>query len=153
MTVVVERTTRLAAPAAEVWQHATSMAGVNAELAPIVMTYPDELAALPDELDPALVGRPLFTATLKLGPVPFDRHELRLVEVEPGRWFQEDSTSRLNRRWRHRRTVTPAEGGCELTDRLEIDPRLPGAGPLTRRLVSRIFARRHRVLAARFGRR
>jgi ligand-binding SRPBCC domain-containing protein len=153
VTVVVERSTRLAAPADEVWRHASSMAGVNAELAPIVMTYPDDHAELPAELTDDLLGAPLFTSTLKLRGVPFDRHELSLVEVEPGRSFQEDSRSRLNRRWRHRRTVTPAEGGCEVTDRLEVDPRLPGTGPLTRLLVARIFARRHRVLAARFGRR
>lgn len=153
MTVVVERTTRLAAPAEEVWRHASSMAGVNAELAPIVMTYPPEHDRLPDEPSELPVGVPLFTATVKLGPVPFDRHRLTLAAVEPGRSFQEDSTSRLHRRWRHQRTVTPAEGGCQLTDRVEIDPRLPGAGPLTRLAVGRIFARRHRVLAARFGRR
>lgn len=154
MTIVVERTTRLAAPADEVWRHASSMAGVNAELAPIVMTYPEDLAQLPDQLpDDLPLGTPLFTSTLKLGPVPFDRHQLTLVAVDAGRSFQEDSSSRLNRRWRHRRSVTPLEGGCEVTDLLEVDPRLPGAGPVTRLLVERIFARRHRVLAARFGRR
>lgn len=153
MTIIIERTTRLAAPADEVWRHATSMAGVNAELAPIVMTYPPDAERLPDELADLPAGQPLFTSTLKLGPLPFDRHTLTLVDVERGRSFQEDSTSRLHRRWRHRRTVTPVEGGCEVTDRLEVDPRLPGAGPLTRLAVRRVFARRHRVLAARFGRR
>lgn len=149
MTVVVVRTSVLAAPPAEVWRHATSMAGVNAELAPISMTYPPSLARLP--VDGGALGVPLFTSTLRLGPLPFDRHRLTLVEVEPGRWFQEDSRSLVNRRWRHRRTVTPTATGCEVTDRLEIDPRLPGSGPLTRWLVARIFDRRHRYLVDRFG--
>jgi hypothetical protein len=152
VTVVVVRTSALAAAPAEVWRHATSMAGVNAELAPISMSYPPSLARLPEQVDPDTLGAPLFTSTLRLGPVPFDRHRLTLVEVESGRWFQEDSRSLVNRRWRHRRTVTPTATGCEVTDRLEVDPRLPGSGPLTRWLVARIFDRRHRHLVDTFGR-
>lgn len=150
MTIVVERTSALAAPPAEVWRHASSMAGVNAELAPISMSYPPTLARL-DALPPDALGTELFTSVLRLGPVPFDRHRLTLLEVEPGRSFQEDSRSLLNRRWRHGRTVTPTATGCELSDRLEVTPRLPGAGPATRRLVARIFDRRHRYLTTRFG--
>jgi ligand-binding SRPBCC domain-containing protein len=149
-TVVVEHSSRLAAPPDVVWRHATSMAGVNAELAPIVMSHPEERTELTDDVE---LGTPLFTSTVRLGPLPFDRHELTLVELEPGRSFQEESRSRLHRVWRHRRTVTPDGGGCVVTDRLEIVPRLPGAGRVTRRLVASVFERRHRVLAARFGRR
>jgi ligand-binding SRPBCC domain-containing protein len=149
-TVVVEQSSRLAAPPDEVWCHATSMAGVNAELAPIAMSHPADRTELSDDVE---LGTPLFTSTVRLGPLPFDRHELTLVELEPGRWFQEESRSRLHRVWRHRRSVAPDGGGCVVTDRLEIVPRLPGAGPATRRLVAAVFERRHRVLAARFGRR
>jgi hypothetical protein len=152
VTVVVVSTSALAAPPGEVWRHATSMAGVNAELAPISMTYPPSLARLPEQVVAGALGAPLFTSTLRIGPVPFDRHRLTLVEVEAGRWFQEDSRSLVNRRWRHRRTVTPTASGCEVTDRLEIDPRVPGSGPLTRWLVGRIFDRRHRYLVETFGR-
>jgi ligand-binding SRPBCC domain-containing protein len=151
VTVVVERTSNLAAPPDEVWRHATSMAGVNAELAPISMSFPTAYADLAD-LPAGALGTELFTSVLRVGPVPFDRHRLTLTEVGPGRSFQEDSRSLLNRRWRHRRTVTPTEIGCQLTDRLEVDPRVPGAGPLTRWLVGRIFDRRHRYLVAAFGR-
>lgn len=154
MTVVVECTSRLSAPAKVVWAHASSMAGVNAGLAPISMTHPPSLSHLPDDLtdgDPRL-GQTLFTSILKLGPLPFDRHALALVDVVPGRSFQEDSSSWINRRWRHRREIRPLpDGGCELTDLLEVTPRLPGSGPLTRWLVTRIFDRRHRYLRDRFG--
>lgn len=148
MTVVVQRTTALAAPADEVWRHATSMAGINAELAPLRMTHPRDRTDLGEHVP---LGEPLFTSTLKLGPVPFDRHELTLVGLEPGRWFQEDSHSLLHRRWRHRREVRPRSGGCELTDVVEIEPRIPGSVAVTRRLVGHIFDRRHRVLTDRFG--
>jgi hypothetical protein len=151
VTVVVERSSKLAAPAAEVWRHASSMAGVNAELAPISMSFPATYAHL-DQLPAGALGTELFTSVLRVGAVPFDRHRLTLAEVRPGRSFQEDSRTLLNRRWRHRRTVTPTSTGCELTDRLEVDPRLPGGGPLTRWLVGRVFDRRHRYLVGAFGR-
>lgn len=147
--VVVERSSVLAAPPARVWEHATSMPGVNRELAPIRMSHPEGRERLDGEVP---LGEPLFTSTVRLGPIPLDRHRLVLTELEPGRRFQEDSTSLLQRRWRHRRTVEPHGAGCVLTDRLEIVPRLPGAGPLTRWIVGRVFERRHRVLRELFGR-
>jgi ligand-binding SRPBCC domain-containing protein len=150
VTVVVERRSRLGAPVDVVWEHATSMAGVNLELAPLTMGYPADRATLPDNVP---LGVVLFTSTIALYGVPLDRHQLRLVELEPGRSFQEDSTSRLHRSWRHRRTITPTDGGCELHDHVEVEPRLPGASAPTRALVGRVFDRRHRVLTTMFGRR
>ena len=149
MAIVVERTSHLAAPAARVWAHASSMAGVNRELAPVVMTHPPDRAALTADVP---LGEPLFTSTLRFGPIPFDRHRLTLVELEPGSSFQEDSRSILHRRWRHRRTVVP-EGGdaCRLTDVVEVTPRLPGTTAVTRRLVGRVFDGRHEVLRELFG--
>lgn len=146
--VVVDRTCWLAAPADVVWQHAASMDGVNRELAPISMSHPPDR----DRLDAGLVlGEPLFTSILRFGPVPFDRHVVTLTGYQPGVWFQEDSHSLLHRRWRHRRTVTPRPAGCEVRDLVQVDPRLPGTGALVRWVVGRVFARRHRVLVARFG--
>jgi ligand-binding SRPBCC domain-containing protein len=150
VTVVVERTSRLGAPVEAVWEHATSMAGVNLELAPVTMSYPPARATLSDDVP---LGTVLFTSTLAVRGVPFDRHQLRLVELEPGRSFQEDSSSRLHRAWRHRRTLSPIDGGCELHDHVEVEPRLPGVGAPTRLLVGRVFDRRHHVLTTMFGRR
>lgn len=148
MAVVVEVTSRLDAPVEDVWRHATSMAGVNRELAPVRMSHPPGR----DRLDGDVVlDVPLFTSTLWLGPVPFDRHRLVLVELDEGRGFQEDSRSLLNRRWRHRRTLEPSGSGCVVADRLEVTPRLPWSRALTRRVVTAVFARRHRVLRDLFG--
>lgn len=146
----IERTTGLAASAAVVWEHATSTDGINRELAPVRMSFPEE--GLGDAAPPVL-GEPLFTSTLTLGPIPFDRHRLTLVEWEPGVGFLEESTSLLHRRWRHRRRITPKDSGCVLTDVVEVEPRIPGAEAATRWVVSRILDRRHAVLAATFGRR
>ena len=145
----IERSTRLAAPAEDVWQHATSMEGVNRELSPLSMSYPADSADLSN--NPPL-GEPVFTSTLRFGPVPFDRHRLRLVEWDEGVGFLEDSSSILHRRWRHRRSITPAGTGCVLTDVVEVEPRLPGTQRMTGWIVGRIFDRRHMVLATEFGR-
>ena len=146
----IERSSELAGPPEAVWRHATSMEGVNRELSPVSMSYPAEHADL--SADPPL-GEPAFTSTLKVGPVPFDRHRLTIVEWNAGVGFLEDSTSILHRRWRHRRSITPVGTGCVLTDVVDVEPRIPGTERITGRLVGRIFDRRHAVLAAKFGRR
>lgn len=146
----VERTTELAASAGAVWEHATSVVAINRELSPLRMSFPDDG---PGTLVAPALGTPLLTSTLRLGPIPFDRHRLTLVEWEPGVGFQEDSSSLLHRRWRHRRRILPVGDGCVLTDVVEVEPRLPGAHAVTRWAVGRIFDRRHDVLARTFGRR
>lgn len=146
----MERSTELAASPKDVWRHVTSIEGINRELAPISMSFPPDLADL--SVDPPL-DEPAFTSTLKIRGIPFDRHRLTLVEWNAGVGFLEDSTSVLHRRWRHRRAITPVGAGCIVTDVVEVESRLPGTERITRRLVERIFDRRHAVLAAEFGRR
>ena len=154
--VAFEVSSRLAAPAAEVWQHATAMPGVNAELSPWVrMTHPGHLSRLDDA--PELIGRPVafHSWLLGFGVVPFDRHSLGLVSVERfddgGGAFVEESTTWLQRRWRHERDVVAEGDGCRVTDRLVVEPRLALNRPVVARLVPWLFDRRHRVLRDRFG--
>jgi len=145
-------------PADEVWQHATSMRGVNDELGPWVrMTYPPQLASLADA-DESMLGTVVFHSWLLAGGVvPFDRHALRLVEIgtrdDGGGGFVEESTSWLQSRWRHVRDVVAlGDGRCLVTDRLTVVPRVPIARPLVAVIVPWLFTRRHRRLVDRFGR-
>lgn len=146
--------TELAAPAGDVWRHATSMAGVNEELAPWVrMTHPPRLADLSS--GPLALGEVLFHSwLLAFGWVPFDRQSLRLLSVDDrgdgGGAFVENSTSWMQRRWRHERSVDPVGDGCVVEDRLVVEPRLP-VGALARPVVAALFAHRHRQLVRRFG--
>jgi hypothetical protein len=138
---------QLAAEAPAVWAHASSMDGVNAELAPIRMSAPP--GARIDETVP--LGTPLFVSTVSIrGVVPFDLHELTLVDVVPGRGFREVSRSLLQARWNHVRTIEPrAAGGCSLEDEVTFIPRV--SGPIARRIVAWVFRRRHAWLRRRFG--
>jgi ligand-binding SRPBCC domain-containing protein len=142
-TIVV--TSRVPADARRVWAHARTMAGVNAELAPFVrMTVPKRARGL--AVDDAPLGEvALRSVLLAFGVVPFDRHSLRLTAVVPGRGFQERSTSVLQRRWDHDRTLTPDGAGTVVTDRVTFVPRMGGAG-LAAPLVRALFAHRHRRL-------
>ncbi len=146
----------LAAPAAVVWRHATSMDGVNDELQPWVrMTHPAALASL-DVADESELGTVVFRSWLLAGGrVPFDRHALRLVEIDArddGGSFVEESTSWLQARWRHQRDVMALGGDrCLVTDRLVVVPRVPLARPVVARVVPWLFGRRHRRLVDRFG--
>ncbi|MCB1154245.1 hypothetical protein KDL45_11390 [bacterium] len=148
---VVEKITRLAASANEVWAHATRMDGVNAELMPLVrMTYPAEAKSL--SIADAPTGEFLFNSLLlAFGVLPFDVHRLRLAHVGPGRSFREDSTTWLQRRWQHERWVEDDGAGCTVRDRVTVTPRLGFTTPMVRGIVRFVFAHRHRRLAARFG--
>jgi len=137
---------RLATDRPSLWAHASSMAGVNAELAPIHMSHPDGAAI---GLDVPL-GVPLFRSLVTLwGLVPLDLHEFALVGIQPGEGFHESSRSLLERRWVHRRTLVDVPGGVELTDELEFEPRL--AGFLVARIIARTFTRRHARLRGLFA--
>jgi ligand-binding SRPBCC domain-containing protein len=144
-------TSRVAAPIDAVWAHASSMAGVNLELGPLVrMTVPRAARGL--SLEDAPLGDVAFRSVLlAFGVLPFDRHALRLVKVDPGRGFQERSTSLLQRRWDHDRTLVADGAGTLVTDRVTFAPRLGPAKPAAP-LIEAIFRHRHRRLAQRFGR-
>jgi ligand-binding SRPBCC domain-containing protein len=138
---------RLAAPPDRVWAHARTMAGVNAELRPLVrMTVPAAARGL--TLDDAPLGtRALRSVLLAGGVLPFDRHDLTLVEVDAGGppfRFLERSSSLLQRLWEHERTVAADGDGTLLTDRVAVTPRLPGSARLTGALVGALFRHRHR---------
>jgi hypothetical protein len=142
--------TDLAAPRADVAAVVSTMDGVNAELRPCVrMTFPARWA----RLDGAPVDRLLFRSWLLLfGVLPVDRHALRLAAITPGEGFVEESTSWLQRRWRHQRRLADLPGGCRVEDHLVVQPRLRLAEPLVRLIVGAVFRHRHRRLASRFGR-
>ena len=156
MTPDVEQVSRVAAPAAEVWARAVTPEGINHELAPwLRMTMP---AALRDAtIDDVRTGEPLGRSWLLLGGVfPVDYDDLRLAELEPGRRFLERSSMLTMRVWQHERVVDPdGPGACTVTDRLTFELRrplrwIPGMDRLARAIVGRLFAHRHRRLAARF---
>ena len=141
----------VAADRDDVWRSISTMTGVNDELRPLlVMTSPREHETLPVEVTP---GRVVFASWLLLfGVLPFDRHALALERVDDGYGFVEESTSWLQRRWRHERTLTALDGGgCAIADNLVVVPRLGVVRALTSAVVRRLFIHRHRRLARRFG--
>lgn len=128
------------------------MDGVNAELHPFVrMTHPRSMQRLTEGL--VRPGEVAFRSWLLAGGVvPFDRHALMLERVFDGEGFDEESTSLLQRRWRHERRLSDdVDGGCTITDHLVVVPRLAAARPLVRRSVKLLFEHRHRRLVRRFG--
>jgi hypothetical protein len=141
-------TSELAADRATVWAHATTLDGVNEELAPLHMSGPRGV-----RLDASVpTGRPLFRSLVTvLRVLPLDLHELTLARVDEGRGFHEASRSLLQARWVHVRTLADLpEGGTRVTDELEFEPRL--FAPLVERIVRAVFERRHAALRRKFGR-
>ncbi len=127
------------------WAHVSSLEGINAELSPIRMTFPPELALLKVK-DVKLGVVLLHSWVLLAGFLPLDRHALCLTELVDGEGFREESTSWLQRRWIHDRRITPLATGCRVTDRLSFEPRLGLLRPIISRVVRTTFERRHRHL-------
>ncbi len=142
-------------PPDQVWEHATSHAGITQELAPWVrMTLP---AGKSDrELRAVLSGRipvpnHLGRAWLVfVGVIPFEYDQLRIVRVEPGRSFTERSEMGSIERWQHHRSVEPvSSGGTTVTDRLAWETRWWMPDFLVGAVVRTLFSRRHRRLRAK----
>jgi ligand-binding SRPBCC domain-containing protein len=156
VAITFERTTHLAADAGTVWRHVTTPRGINDEFKPWMrMTVPRRLRDV--RLDDVELGVRLCRSwVLVLGVVPFEYDDLVLVERGPGMRFLERSSTLVARTWQHERTVVGSGSGCDLTDRLSLDPRpafarLPGGVAVAGRVVGAIFGHRHRRLRHRFG--
>jgi len=150
--IELEFESELAQARGVVWATVSTMPGVNAELAPLVrMTYPAELPTFSSvEVVPGEVA--FRSWVLLFGVVPFDRHALAFEQVIDGEGFVEESTSWMQRRWRHeRRLADRSGGGCVVIDRLAIQPRIGMMGPLVRFAVRRVFDHRHARLRRHFG--
>ena len=143
----------VAAPPEDVWAVVTTFAGVNAELMPYCRMV-EPRAQRGRTLDSYVPGERAACWLLAGGIVPFDRHLLGLDSTTPGVGFVEESTTWLQRRWRHERTLSTVDDGTgrtRVTDQLTVEPRLRPATPLTWRMVAVVFCHRHRRLRARFG--
>ena len=149
MTIDLDFESLLSAPESDVWAEVSTLEGVNRELAPwVAMAAPPE--ARRRSLEDAPPGEPLFASILLAFRVlPFDRHQLRLVEASRGH-FLERSRSTLQRVWEHERWVEAVPGGTRVRDRLRVEPRFAPEA-LTRGIVSALFRWRHRRFRARFG--
>lgn len=154
--ITVERSTRLSAPAATVWDRAVSEAGINEELGPwLRMTMPRGLRGrtIADVTPGDRLGRS-WLLLFRLLPVDYD--DIAIAELDPGRRFLERSTMLTMRLWQHERVVEPhGNGACAVTDRLTFelrDPlvRIPGAERMARATITLLFRHRHGRLLARY---
>ena len=147
----VQQESVLSASPEAVWERVSTFEGINDELRPLMrMTAPPRIRAL--EPSDVVLGERIFRSwVLLFGVLPIDYDDLTLVSLEPGRGFQERSRMMSMRVWEHERTLTPEGDGCRLVDRLGLEPRLSGMGPLLERFIRITFRHRHKRLRRHFG--
>lgn len=144
-------TTALPRPAEELWAHATTLEGINAELAPLLrIATPPGVVDLKTLHDHLASGRPLTAMLMGAGLVPLTWWE-PTVELVGDRRFVEQSTMPPLSLWRHEREVRETEGGCEVVDRVTFTPRFPWPEPLVASTIRQLFEHRHAQLRHRFG--
>ena len=155
LPIVIERSTLLDGSAGDVWARVATVDGINHELGPwLRMTVPRAWAgaSIADLEPPQRLGR---SWVLLFGVVPVDYDDLG-IEAVGERSFREVSTMATASRWQHERWIedepsSPARS--VVRDRLTFTPRrairvLPVGAALHARIVSALFAHRHRRLAA-----
>jgi hypothetical protein len=148
---VVERSSLVSAPAADVWARVVTPEGINDEFRPwLTMSIPAGAAGL--TIDALELGKPIGRCWIRLfGVLPVDYDDLTIIELEPGRRFLEQSRLFSSPQWQHERTVEPVDdASSRITDRLEFTPR-PGFGLLGGPMIRMIFAHRHRRVLRYFS--
>ncbi|MDB4989364.1 MAG: hypothetical protein JWN04_4542 [Myxococcaceae bacterium] len=142
-----ELTSSLAAPAEQVWRHASTFAGINRELWPVHMSGGSRLTISRETTTGVVLFRSVLTL---LRVVPLDVHSFGLLNVWPGVGFEESSRSLLQKSWHHTRTIEPLrDQSCLVRDQLEFEPRI--LSTWVSLVVRRVFERRHARLRALFG--
>jgi hypothetical protein len=149
----VRRTTVVSAGPDLLWAWVTDFTNINHEMWPVMrMHVPRRLRGMTiaDVQPGQRLGRiPILYA----GFLPLDHDDLRLLEIEPGR-FLERSTMGSMALWQHERTVTAIGGGrSRLSDVLTFRPRLAlrPLAPVLERVVGWLFSHRQRRVAAAFA--
>lgn len=136
---------------AEEFLKTLTMAGVNAELAPLArMTVPESFSAL-NILDwPE--RQTLFQSWILLfGLLPIDRHTFFFESIDSGHGFSERSKSWVNQYWCHERKVISAKSGCKLEDTVSFKSRVPLIDMMLMPSYQLIFWLRHKNLRRRYG--
>lgn len=137
----------LAASPARIWSSVSGFDGVNREMSPFLrMSPPDGVT-----LENATVGEVIdlnLTGPLNL---PLGTYPLRLVEVEIGSRFLEQTQMLPFLLWQHERTISSHEDGTQITDSLGWRWRAQRLDPILIAGVRRFFTHRHRRLRQEFG--
>lgn len=152
-----EITTRLAAPAEQVYAEAMTGDGINYEIGPwLRMTMPKSIPP-GMTIDQAPVGEQLGRSWILLARViPVDYDDLTLVERGPGFRFLERSQLGSAKSWEHEREVVAiGDEACQISDRVCHQPRallrLVGGAAIAQRVIAMLFHHRHRRLTQRWG--
>ena len=135
-----------------VWQHVSTMAGVNAELWPLMrMTVPEQHKGFDISHAPTKIV--CFHSWLLLGGViPIDRHSLTLDQVYEAKGFDERSYSFLQKEWVHQRRVEPlGDERCIVEDLVNPTPRIGAIAPLVVIIARSLFEHRHHRLRERYN--
>lgn len=147
---MIERCFRsdLMASPEDVWRAATSLAGINAELMPLMAMHSSAgIRDLGELVAPASIASVDVTVRL-CGLIPVGRATIELVELGEFHFVERSNQPGMHF-WQHERQVVASAAGCAIIDRLSFEPRV--MPPILGLVVERLFAHRHRRLRARWG--
>ena len=136
--------TNVAANPNSVWQHMTSIAGVNREFFPLLkMTGSRKYQRLDDHSE--MLGKQLFRSWILLfGIVPVEYDDLCIIELVPGKKFVEASSMLMQKKWRHERSIEALpDFGSTIEDHICFEARFPILAPISYPIILALFKYRH----------
>jgi ligand-binding SRPBCC domain-containing protein len=150
---IIERQSIIDAPAGRVWARVVTPEGINDELRPwMTMSMPRGMDGM--DVDDLPIGIPVGRCWMRLfGVLPFDYDRLCIVDLEPGRRFDEQSTMMTMRQWRHERSIADEGKKTVVRDRITFELRGPirVLTPVVAVGVKTLFGHRHRRLQRHFA--
>lgn len=123
-----------------------TMTAVNQELFPLIrMTASKKWHNQP--IYEWKTDKKLFNSVILLfGVFPVDLHFFNMTNVSPN-GFQENSSSLINKHWKHKRTIDTDEQIITIIDEVNFKARLPFIDIILKPVYKQIFFHRHRKLA------
>ena len=127
-----------------------SIGGVNYELGPALKMGAPEIwqhTSIADWPE----GRFLFNSVVWfLKVIPIDVHFFKMINVSK-LGFEEASSTLLNKKWCHERTIESSDDGTIIRDQIRYQSRIPLVGNILKPIYSMIFKHRHSRLVHRYG--
>ena len=127
-----------------------TMNGVNEELFPIInMSAPTMWKSKPITDWPK--NRTLFKSRINfLGYIPIDLHRFEFSDTSKY-GFKECSSSLMNKRWKHERSIIQSGDNVIVRDRVNYESKVGIMGLLLKPVYTSIFKHRHSRLKAKYG--
>lgn len=131
----------------ELWEAIWNIDNINKELAPYFsMTSPNAALTNIDIISIPLNKHLFKSYIFFLKIIPIDLHSLAFKNIEEFEYFEESSSSLINKHWYHKRKLEAKGEKTLLIDKIEYQHYIECLGKITLPIYKSVFSHRHKKL-------